>query len=88
MVEKSLNLKNPEVYRLARQIVRITGESLTQAVIIALRERLARLHNAYSKTSLAEDLMAIGADCASRLSRRTKALDHGKMLYDNRGLPH
>jgi antitoxin VapB len=86
-VVKSLNLKNKEAYRLASQVARITGESMTQAVIVALRERLSRLDRRTKTGSLAEELMEIGRDCASRLSRRTKKLDHGELLYDERGLP-
>ena len=87
MVEKSLNLKNREAYRLANRVARITGESMTQAVTTALRERLARLDQSGRMASLAGELMAIGADCASRLSPRTKRLDHGEFLYDEKGLP-
>jgi len=87
MVEKSLNLKNREAYRLANRVARITGESMTQAVTTALRERLARLDQSGKMASLAGELMAIGADCASRLSPRTKRLDHGEFLYDEKGLP-
>lgn len=87
MVEKTLNLKNPETYRLAASVARITGESKTQAVTVALRERLARLDKSAEEGSLAAQIMAIGKDCASRLSPRTKRLDHGELLYDEKGLP-
>jgi len=39
----SLNLKSDEAYRLARELSERTGESMTKAVVLALRERLARL---------------------------------------------
>ena len=87
MVDKTLNVKNPETYRLADRLAKITGESKTQAVTIALRERLARLEKSVEAGSLAAEIMAIGKDCASRLSARTKKLDHGEMLYDEKGLP-
>ncbi|HEV2132260.1 MAG TPA: type II toxin-antitoxin system VapB family antitoxin [Longimicrobiaceae bacterium] len=38
----ALNIKNPEADRLARQLAQATGESLTEAVLNALRERLVR----------------------------------------------
>lgn len=38
-----LNIKNPEAYRLAKELSDATGESMTQAVIEAVRERLRRL---------------------------------------------
>ena len=87
MVEKTLNLKNQEAYRLASRLSRLTGESMTRAVTVALRERLARLDRKTSKASLAGELMAIGADCAARLSPPIKNLDHGEFLYDENGLP-
>ena len=37
----ALSIKNPEVERLARELAAKTGESMTDAVLIALRERLA-----------------------------------------------
>jgi antitoxin VapB len=38
----ALSLKDPEADRLAREVAARTGETLTTAVIVALRERLAR----------------------------------------------
>lgn len=41
-----LTIKNPEVDRLARELATLTGETLTQAVRIALAERLDQLNRA------------------------------------------
>lgn len=38
----ALSIKNPETERLARELARVTGQSLTEAVTHALRERLVR----------------------------------------------
>jgi antitoxin VapB len=38
----ALSIKDPEADRLARELARQTGETLTEAVVRALRERLAR----------------------------------------------
>lgn len=38
----ALSIKNPEAERLARELARVTGESLTEAVTVALRDRLVR----------------------------------------------
>jgi antitoxin VapB len=38
----ALSIKTEEADRLARALVAITGETMTEAVTIALRERLAR----------------------------------------------
>jgi len=39
----ALNIKNPETERLATEVAELTGESKTQAVTVALRERRERL---------------------------------------------
>ena len=38
----ALSIKNPEADHLARELAATTGESLTDAVVVALRERLER----------------------------------------------
>ena len=38
-----LNIKNPEVERLAAEVARLTGESKTEAIRRALQERRGRL---------------------------------------------
>jgi antitoxin VapB len=81
-----LNLKNDEVHRLAQELARLTGESMTSAVTEAVRQRLERVRREQGR-SLASRLITIGQDCAARLDDRTRSVDHGEMLYDERGLP-
>ena len=81
-----LNIKNPETHRLAEELARRTGESMTAAVTIAVRERLDRVRREQG-SSLAERLVAIGQDCARRLKEPFRSADHDKLLYDDRGLP-
>jgi antitoxin VapB len=69
---------------LARRVAELTGETMTEAVTQALAERLARLEVG---GEVAEALLAIGRDCARRLSGPAKRSDHGKLLYDAAGLP-
>ena len=38
----SLNIKNEETCRLARELAELTGETITGAITVALRERLER----------------------------------------------
>ncbi len=38
----ALSIKHPEADQLARELAAVTGESLTEAVLVALRERLLR----------------------------------------------
>jgi antitoxin VapB len=41
----ALSIKTDEADRLARALARLTGETMTQAVTVALRERLDREHD-------------------------------------------
>jgi antitoxin VapB len=84
----SLNIKSDEAHQLTRELARLTGESLTQAVTVAVQERLARVRRQHSDTRLrAEALLAIGRDTAPRLCEPTLSTEHGDLLYDERGLP-
>ena len=52
----------------------------------AIRERLERVRS-HSKQDLAERLLEIGRDCAAHLKEPYKSVDHGDLLYDEKGLP-
>jgi antitoxin VapB len=80
----TLNIKDPQAHELARALARETGETMTHAVIAALRERLDRLQRVRRHAS-ASELLAIGKRCAEGL--HGPAIDHAAMLYDERGLP-
>ena len=82
----ALNIKNDETHRLVQQLAKLTGESQTEAVAKAVRERLNRLRYQRGK-SLSDRLLAIGRDCASHLKEPYRSVDHGELLYDERGLP-
>ena len=82
----SLNIKSPEAHDLAREVADITGETLTTAVEEALRERLDRLR-AEGAPRLADRLVEIGRDCASRLPEPYRSVEHGDLLYADDGLP-
>jgi len=82
----SMNIKNKDAHRLTRELAKLTGESLTTAVTEAVRERLDRVRRARG-AGLADRLLAIGKDCAAHLKKPFRTIDHGKMLYDERGLP-
>ena len=82
----SLNIKNEETHRMARELSRATGESMTVAVSEAIRERLDRVRS-HSRKGMAERLLEIGRDCAAHLKEPYKSIDHGELLYDEKGLP-
>jgi antitoxin VapB len=80
----SLNIKDPEAHRLAQQIARATGETMTRVVTEALRERLSRLERRSARASV-EELLAIAERAASHVKR--PYVDHAELLYDEHGLP-
>jgi antitoxin VapB len=81
----ALSLKDPEADRLARQVAARTGETLTTAIVVALRERLARLRGR-PKRRLREELREIAQRCA-RLPTIDRRSDDEILGYDERGLP-
>jgi len=85
----SLNIKNEDAHRLARELAALTGESMTVAVTEALRERIGRLRRSHKhKHGLSERLLAVGRDCAAHLKEPYRSIDHGDLLYDEKtGLP-
>jgi antitoxin VapB len=81
----ALSLKDPETDRLAREVSRLTGESLTEAVRVALQERLKRekLRRGLPGRNLAEELDALAME-----SPRLAEIDNGESAveYDEMGL--
>ena len=83
----SLNIKNEETCQLASELALLTGETMTGAITVALRERLERERKARDVENLVQDLKAIAHRCASTLRDGPSAIEHGDFLYDERGLP-
>lgn len=82
-----LSIKSPEADHLARKLASATGETMTEAIIVALRERLAREERkTESEHQIIDDLMAIAHHCASLpvLDDRT---EDEIMGWDENGLP-
>lgn len=80
----SLNIKNEEAHRLAREIAERTGESMTAVVTGALRERLKHLNGPTPDDRLAA-MLEIARECGPLLEGAD--LDHDRLLYDEQGLP-
>ncbi len=81
----ALSLKHPEADRLARELARETGEGLTEAVVIALRERLLRTRHA-RRRGLAAEIVRIGKECAALPILDTRSADD-ILSYGDDGLP-
>lgn len=59
-----LSIRNPKAEKLARELIAITGENMTEAIIQALEERIATVKRSSTNRYLAEDLLRIGKSCA------------------------
>jgi len=59
---------------------------MTAAVDKAVQERLDRLSR-NKQGSLADRLLQIGRECAAHMKEPYLSIDHGEMLYDEKGLP-
>jgi antitoxin VapB len=83
----ALSLKDPETDRLAREVARMTGESLTEAVRKALSERLERerLRREQRARELVEELNEIARHCAALPDLDSRSPDE-IIGYDENGL--
>ncbi len=82
----ALNIRNPETERLAAELARCTGETKTEAVTKALRDRLARVRRERSKRPLADELEEIAKHCSALPVLDTRTADE-ILGYDHHGLP-
>ncbi|GAC1324685.1 MAG: type II toxin-antitoxin system VapB family antitoxin [Acidimicrobiales bacterium] len=85
----ALNIKNPETERMVRELALATGESVTQAVTVATRERLERLRLLAESDAgqRAQRMTEISRDAASLWVEPYRSAAHADLLYDDRGLP-
>jgi antitoxin VapB len=80
-----LIIENDEAHELATELAQLTGENLTSAVILALRERLARERRRRNIDDVAARLLKIG-DRYAALPDSGRSPDE-ILSYDERGLP-
>ena len=78
-----MNIKNEEAHRLATQVASIYDETLTEAVTVALRERLAR---AQADDRL-ERLRTLAHEISARMPKGMTRESVDSMLYNKSGLP-
>jgi antitoxin VapB len=82
----ALNIRNTEAERLADELSKRTGETKTEAVIKALRDRLARVRRQRPRRRLADDLTEIARRCAALPVVDARSPDE-ILGYDDTGLP-
>jgi antitoxin VapB len=84
----SLNIKNEETHRLAREVARQNGETVTMAVTVALRERLERQAEPPKRKNRLEALMKFSEQSAPLFKDGPSGNELINDLYDEvTGLP-
>jgi antitoxin VapB len=81
----ALSIKKDEADRLARELARTTGESLTDAVVIALQERLERTRR-QPVTGMRQRLRRLVDEVRDMPVLDTRTADE-ILGYDDHGLP-
>lgn len=82
----ALNIKDEAADRLARELAAETGESITTAVTVAVRERLERLRGAVPRERRRRELTEIAKRSSKRRLRDRRTADE-ILGYGPDGLP-
>jgi antitoxin VapB len=82
----ALSIRNPETEKLARQVSRLTGETLTEAIGKSLEERLERLKHRRNDRNLRRDIDKILARVHALPVLDDRPEDE-ILGYDENGLP-
>jgi antitoxin VapB len=77
-----INIKNEQSVRLIRELAELAGEGQTEAVTVAVRERINRLR---ADTEAAKRIEAM-TEVASRMAPVMRGLDWDEVLYGENGL--
>lgn len=83
----ALNIKDPEADRLARELASVTGETLTEAVLKALRERLSRQRQRRPTPRSAKEILSDAQQRLSRIAVQDHRTAEEILGYDEKGLP-
>jgi antitoxin VapB len=81
----SLNIKDPEAHELATLLAEETGQTMTAAVVQALRLSLDLARRRRKSEATLAALRAIGERGAKMF--KGPYADHADLLYDENGLP-
>lgn len=82
----ALNIKHPEADRLARALASTTGESITEAVLTAIKERLQRETGRGDTDAVRKNIRRIQQRFAAKRVADTRTADE-IIGYDEHGLP-
>ena len=81
-----MSIRNHDVEKAARELAQRTGETLTGAILKALRERLQRISTRRRLAGLADQLDGIAMRCA-RLPVVDARSENEILGYDEQGIP-
>lgn len=79
-------IRNARAEQLARELVTLSGESLTQAIILALEERLEQLKARRAAATLTQQILRISQTCSALPDLGPSNPDE-ILNYDSRGIP-
>ncbi len=82
----AISIRNKDAERLAREVAKETGESITQAILHSLEERLLRLTGRRLAGDLSAEIRKIGSRCAALPDLDTRSADE-ILGYDADGAP-
>lgn len=82
----ALNIKDPATDALARELAGQTGESITEAIRVAMAERLTRLRRRASVSARSADLQRFVERGRQRVTLDDRSADE-ILGYDEDGLP-
>jgi antitoxin VapB len=85
----NLNIKNPETYRLVKELADLTGESMTAAVTEAVQEKLERIRaeRADDVEARVQRMLELAAEIRDSAPPGYFDQDFDELLYDDKGLP-
>ena len=77
----SLTITDEETCALARELAELTGETVTEAITVALRERHREVERRFKA------IRELRERIAPHIGPGPSAVEHGDWLYDEHGLP-
>ncbi len=82
----ALNIKNPEADRLAHELAEETGETITEALTVALRDRLSAVRRKRERVHLRAEIAELQTFVAGLPDRDPRPPEE-LLGYDEFGLP-
>ena len=83
----SMNIKSEAAHRMAAELAKLRGVSMTKVVTDALERELAEEKRRKTKEGRKEALLAIGRECRKHLPPGFSLQAAMDELYDEHGLP-